>query len=118
MQIFGIEVRKADSVNSLFRSVDFILAKKGIAGSQVDESTKSLTVAHALQNMFKVDGYFDICTVRNCADVFQISIPRERMDVYRAIHCIKWNQMEPEYRETITAMVLDDFRVPLQLISK
>jgi len=32
------------------------------------------------------------------------------MTIYNCVHCMHWNEMLPEYRQTVMAMVLDDFR--------
>ena len=78
--------------------------------TSVNSQVQSATIAHSLQRMLKTERYFDVCTVRNCASVAQISIPAERMAIYQSIHCMSWSEMLPDYRQAIVAMVLDDFR--------
>lgn len=114
MKTFGIEIRKVGNMNSLYSDVDEVLGKYGIKSESVGAEIKIQTVAHSLQKMLKVQSFFDVCTVKNCAEVCQVCIPIERMKIYSAIHCMHWNEMLPEYRLQITAMVLDDFRTILQ----
>lgn len=110
MKAFGIEIRKVGDVKGLFKEVDIVLSKAGITSSGITSDLQSQTVAHALQKMIKVGKWFDVCTINNCAEACNIHIPAERVKIYRAIHCIDWNEMLPDYRQTIIAMVLDDFR--------
>lgn len=113
MQKFGIEIRKVGNLTSLYADVDAVLTKYCINDSTVGDEIKVQTVAHSLHKMLKVQSYFDVCTIKNCADVCQICIDSERMKIYSSIHCMHWNDMISEYRLQITAMVLDDFRMVL-----
>jgi hypothetical protein len=63
--------------------------------------------------MLQVGKHFSICIVTDCAKAVQIHIPVERMRIYQTAHCMPWNEMTPEYRQSLTAMVLDDFRAVL-----
>ncbi len=103
MKAFGLQLIKSNSFDRLYNNVDNILKQNSI-------NIQKQTTAHALQNMLKVDKWFSLCTVNECAKVSNIIIPQDRLDIYRAIHCIHWSEMTPEYREIIIAMVLDDFR--------
>jgi hypothetical protein len=67
-------------------------------------------IAHALQKMMKADSWFNVCTIDRCIDICQVVIPKERMNIYNAAHCIHWNEMDSDYRQLLMAMVLDDFR--------
>lgn len=112
LQKLGIEVRKIGDVNSLYNEVDLILKKFDIQQG-ISASIQIQTVAHALQKMFDVEKYFDICIIRSCAELCNIVISKERLNVYQSIHCMHWNEMLPDYRQAIMAMVLDDFRLIL-----
>jgi hypothetical protein len=106
----GLEIRKVGSTPELYRDVDIVLAKHNVPTGGVSAEVQIGTVAHSLHKMLSTKGYFDICTVRSCADLTGLHISSERMDMYRAIHCMSWNDMEPDYRQLVMAMVLDDFR--------
>lgn len=110
MQRFGIEIRKAGDTRNLYRDIDTILHKNGLKTTEVNDSFKIQTVAHSLQKMFKVESFFSVCTIQSCANLCQICISKDRMNVYQAVHCMTWSEMLPEYRETLVAMILDDFR--------
>ncbi len=110
VKAFGIEIRRVGDMNGLYEEVDAVLAKMGISAFSVGKEMQKQTVAHALQNMIKVDKWFDVCCINACIDVCQIAVPMERMRVYQANHCVHWNEMLPEYRTALIAMVLDDFR--------
>ena len=104
MQIFGLEIRKAGDINTLYENVDSVLSKINM------DDMKKLSVAHALQKMLSTERHFNICAIRDCAKVTQTIIDDERMRIYQTQHCINWNEMLPEFRQNLVAMVLDDFR--------
>lgn len=110
IQRFGIEIRKIGTMDALYQDVDKILEGCTIAAGGVSSEMQASAVAHALQDMLKPDKHFSVCCIRECAKVCKVCIPSERMDIYSAIHCISWNEMIPEFRQNVIAMVLDDFR--------
>lgn len=109
---FGIEIRRIGGAKQLYEQVDATLVKHALKQG-VSGNVQALATAHALQKMLKTESHFSICAIRDCADMCQIPIPIERMQVYQSAHCIGWNEMTPEYREVLVAMVLDDFRTVL-----
>lgn len=113
MQKFGIEIRKSGDLTNLYRDVDQVLKKVQTSDGAVMDQMKIHTVAHSLQKMLGVESHFCVTTVRKCSDICQVCIPKERMDIYQAMHCHDWNTMTPEYRQMLVAMVLADFRVVL-----
>lgn len=110
MQAFGIELRKKNNVQHLYADVDLVLKQNGIGKQCVGMSVQQQTTAHAIQKMMQADRWFDVCTIDRCAKLCQICIPIERQRVYDAAHCIHWNEMLPDFKTILTAMVLDDFR--------
>lgn len=108
MSILGLSLIKKNTFERLYNNVDKIL----LTNSGKDTIQKD-TVAHSIQHMLSVDKWFSICAINECAKVSNIVISTERLDIYRAIHCINWSSMTPDYREMIIAMVLDDFRTIL-----
>lgn len=108
MRKFGLELRKTGNVNNLFADVDLVLKKAGIKKNDVS-SIEMQTVALALQDMID-GGRFSVCTIDKCMKVAGVIVSAKRYAIYRAVHCIHWNEMDNEYRKTIIAMVLDDFR--------
>lgn len=113
MEKFGIEIRRMGKVDGLYDDVDQVLSNLGMKDQAVSMSIQQQTVAHSLQKMFQVKSHFSVCTIKNCADLCQVCVPEDRMIVYQSIHCMSWNEMLPDYRQTIVAMVLDDFRTVL-----
>ncbi len=104
MQAFGLELRKIGNIDSLYKEVDLVLSKVS------DSEMQRQTVAHSLNKMIKAQNYFDVCTIKNCAEICQVAISKERLCIYQSIHCMHWNEMMSEYRQRIIAFVLDDFR--------
>lgn len=104
MQVFGLEIRKANSIQLLYENVDKVLAENNI------NDIKRMAIAHSLQKMLDSQKYFDVCTIKHCVDVLQVPIDAERIKIYQTQHCIYWSEMLPEFRQMLIAMVLDDFR--------
>ena len=110
MKKFGIEIRKADDISNIYNDVDQVLSKFNIHQNESSDIVKIQTIAHSLQKMLNVEGYFSVCVIDSCMSVGQISISKDRYDIYRAAHCLHWSDMLPDYRQMLVAMVLDDFR--------
>lgn len=104
MQVFGLELRKVDNIQNLYKDVDTVLQNFDINKMRIG------AVAHSLQKMMQSDQHFSICSIDDCMRLAQITIPKERYDIYRSQHCISWNEMLPEFRQVLIAMVLNDFR--------
>lgn len=113
IQKLGLEIRKIGSLDSLYKEVDLVLSNNKINSNEINANAQSAAVAHSLQKMISSERYFDICTVKNCAELCQICISDERMKFYRTQHCIYWNEMNTDFRQLIIAMILDDFRFVL-----
>lgn len=113
LQKFGIEIRKIGNTENLYKDVDAVLKNYNIPKGSVNTDIQVQTIAHALQKMLKTDRHFSICTVRECVKISQIIISEERMNIYSAAHCLNWNEMLPDYRNMLVAMLLDDFRTIL-----
>lgn len=110
LQKLGLEIRKIGNLNNLYNDVDLVLSNYKVPEQSVNRPIQAATVAHSLQKMLKTESHFSVCTIEKCAAICQICIAKERMQVYNAIHCVNWNEMLPDYRQLIVAMVLDDFR--------
>lgn len=110
LQKFGIEIRKAGTVSGLYKDVDRVLGNYGLKSGDVNCDVQKQTTAHALQKMLGTKSYLCVSTIDQCADLCQIVISAERRKVYRAVHCVYWSEMLPEYRTMVVAMILDDFR--------
>lgn len=104
MKAFGIEIRKQGTAEGLYNDVDLVLKQSDFMQVQ------RMAAAHSLQRMFQVDRFLDICCIKECCQVCHIHIPKERMDIYQSLHCVHWNEMLPEFRTNIIALLLDDFR--------
>lgn len=113
MKAFGLELRRANTIANLYEEVDATLARAGMADGCVSESMSRDTIAHALQDMISRSRHFSVCTIDTCANVWGLVIPKERVNIYRAAHCIDYADMTEEYRRRLIAMVLDDFRCVL-----
>ena len=105
---------KDEEVKFLYDHVDDLLVKFMISKNNVTPQIKIDGVLNALRNLFK-KGFFDICVVKDCAELLKLKIPETRLLLYRTQHCIHWKDMEPQFRDALIAMILDDFRGALNL---
>lgn len=110
LKSLGLEIRKIGNIKDLYNDVDMTLNRFDVESKSINTSVQVQTVAHSLQKMLKVGRHFNVCDIRACSELCQVSISSERMNVYRAIHCMDWAEMTDDYRRLIVAMVLDDFR--------
>jgi len=62
-------------------------------------------VVLALRRMF-TDSYFNICTVDACVKVVGCIPPRDMYNALSAIHCAKWADMTPEFRDEVKRNVI------------
>jgi len=107
LQRLGFEVRKIGSLEDVYKEVDLVMSK-------IPNNFLAQTVAHTLQDMFQPNKYICICTIDKIIKAAGIFIPQDRYNVYSMLHCVHWSEMEPNYRTTIMAMILDDFRCILK----
>lgn len=113
MRKFGIEIRKIGDINNLYEDVDSVLRKADLQVGEINKDIQKQAVAHSLQKMMKPSGHLNICCIKDCINLCGIFISSERLSLYSTQHCINWTDMLPEFRMTITAMILDDFRCVL-----
>lgn len=113
IQKLGLEIRKLGSLNNLYKDVDMILTNYGIKSGEINTNVQVNATAHSLQKMLSVEKYCDVCCIKECASLCQICISAERMKVYQTQHCVYWNEMMPDFRQMLVAMILDDFRCVL-----
>jgi hypothetical protein len=112
MMIMGLHITtKAKMNRQLFDRVDEILATAGMQQGDVHVTmaVQQQAAAHALRKMMN-GSLFSVCTIRDVMEMCQGQIATQRMAVYSSMHCVKWADMDTEFRQQLVAMVLDDFR--------
>lgn len=72
---------------------------------------KAEAVRLGLRKMFK-GSYFDICTVKACADAAGVTIPGELKESLHAMHCVHWSDMTSEMRQEVVRRVVGIFSEP------
>lgn len=111
LQRLGIDIRKIGSTKNLMSDVDLVLKANGMEHGTVSVSVAMESIRHALYEMMKPDKFFSVCVMNKAIDVLNIHITSERMNIYRSVHCISWNNMLESFRTTLIAMILDDLRI-------
>jgi hypothetical protein len=108
VELFGLDIRrKSTGLTLLYNQIDSIVGQDKLS---LSKETVRDTVAHALSRMIKNENYFSICTIDALVKISYITIPSERYDFYRSIHCMRWNEMLPEFKSKVIAFIFDDFR--------
>jgi len=96
------------NINVLLKATDRIMEQYG--RDLIPERIKGQATLSALKNMFDGDKYFDICRIRNAADMNGVIIPRETEEFFATLHCIPFKDMSQETREFLFAKSIDLFR--------
>ena len=107
--LFELRLVNPKDPKFILESIDKFLAEKNITQGRVTYDVAKQTAAYVLQKML-TSRHFSVCAIRECAEVLKLRISSERMRVYNAIHCVNYGDMEDDYRQTLIAMVIDDFR--------
>lgn len=63
------------------------------------------TVVHALRDMFR-GGTFYITTVRECLELTGAQPPQRDIDALSPLHCMKFRDMDPDYRMEVCQRIL------------
>lgn len=66
---------------------------------------KLAIVRASLKKMFLEQKYFDICTIRSICDLCDLLLPREVEAGMRALHCMRFADMEEITRKWISAEI-------------
>lgn len=110
MEIFNLQIRKIGDFSTLYKELDTILLDNKITRGGISKVITREAAAHALQNMIKNENHFSVCVVDKISNASNIHISSERQNIYGLAHCIKWGDMTDNYKQTLIAMVMDDFR--------
>ena len=110
MQLLGLQIHKQGDFSAIYQGVDSILKKNNIVSGEVSKKAAIQGVSHSLQKMIKHERHFSVCTIDSCCDVASIKLSRQRRDFYSNAHCLNWGDMTEEYKQTLIAMIMDDFR--------
>lgn len=113
MNIMGIHISTvASQRKNLFANVDSVLSAQGMGAGQqyVPQTIQQMAAIHALRKMLNEEKHFSVCTITDLEKVCQGHVASHRKALYNSVHCIAWADMEPDFRQTLVAMVLDDFR--------
>ncbi len=63
----------------------------------------------ALKKMFE-GSHFSICTVDDCLKITGAIPPRKEYNALRALHCVDWADMAPDFRAAVFAKTLALFQ--------
>jgi len=65
---------------------------------------QELAAMAALNKMFK-QGHFDVCTLRNVAEMLSVPLGGEAYRILQTLHCIDFASMGEELREAVPELI-------------
>lgn len=95
-------------VGALLKAADAVLKRTG--KEIVPENVRGQAVLSVLKNLTQRKDYFDVCAVNNLAKMNEITISQEHQELFSSLHCIHWNEMHPDTREYLMAILVDYFK--------
>ena len=69
----------------------------------------TISILAQLQN----NRYFDICAIKEAAELNDIVIPYDLKNFMSSLHCVDYNKMPTELREYLFASIIKLFEVPI-----
>jgi|SRR5688572_5671144 len=66
----------------------------------------------ALKKLFNTQHHFCIVDLRRCLDLAGISVPKDRMAAFEALHCVDYSAMPDGFKEELANRVLALFQLP------
>lgn len=102
-------------VGALLKASDAVLARYNGNVETIPENVKGQAVLSVLKNMTQNKQHFDICAVRQLATMNEVVISPEHMELFSSLHCVNWNEMHPDTREYLGAILVHYFKGNLVL---
>lgn len=65
---------------------------------------KILAAEAALRKMLQ-GSHFDICCIKNVAEMLEIIPDRETMNILKTLHCVDYNQMSPDLLAELPTLI-------------
>jgi hypothetical protein len=96
-------------VGALIQASNSIL-KRYTPNGLVPENIRGQVVLSVLKNMTQRRDTFDVCAIRELAKMNEVTISAEHMEMFLALHCIKWDDMTQETKEYLMALLVDYFK--------
>ncbi len=93
-------------VAALLKAADGVLTRYD--KHEVPERIKGQVVLSVLKNMTS-SSHFSICSVTEMAELNEVTISPEHKALFRSLHCVSWNQMHPDTKEYLLALLIDYF---------
>ncbi len=98
-----------NDVHSIFKASDNILAKYGESNTEVPDQIRGQATIATLRRIF--DGnHFDVCAVKELAEMNDVVFSKEHSDLFQTLHCVKWELMEEETRNYLLAILVQYFK--------
>jgi len=94
------------NIQALLKASDEILGENK---HEIPENIKGQATLSWLKENFG-NNFFSVCSVDNIARMNEIVISSEKRDFMTTLHCVKYDNMTPETKEYLFAMLVDLFR--------
>jgi hypothetical protein len=100
-------ILRDSNVNELLVRVDSVLEKYG--RNDVPEKIKGQATMSCMKNLLE-NGHFSVCKVNDMAKMNDVLFSSEHKALFQSLHCVDWNDIYPETREYVAALLFDYFR--------
>lgn len=104
-----LAIFKKDNMAAIYRNVDAIIKKNETDYGTIPNGVKKDAALAAMSKLHK-RRYFDICTVNNIYELFNVHMTSERRSFFGVIHCVDWADIPKDTREYVTAIIFEDLR--------
>ena len=95
-------------VGALIKASESVLVRYG--KEIIPENVKGQAVLSVLKNLTQRKDYFDVCLVDRLAKMNEVTISQEHQELFNSLHCIHWNEMHPDTKEYLMAILIDYFK--------
>lgn len=96
-------------VGAIIKASKNVLDKYKTNG-EIPENIKGQTVLSVIKNLAQRKEWFSVCEIDKLAKMNDITISVEHQEFFNSLHCIHWNEMHPDTREYLMALLVDYFK--------
>lgn len=71
------------------------------------EALRQQVAEVALRQMFRPEGHFSVCTLKDIAISLGVTVPRAIQETLDPLHCISWSDMPPHLPQQVLDLVME-----------
>lgn len=98
-----------NNIGAMLKGAKEILDKYKTNG-EIPEKIKGQASLSVLKNITQNKKFFSICEIDALAKMNNIIFSVEHREFMSSLHCIQWDEMHPDTREYLFALLIDYFK--------